>query len=179
MQYFKGDDLEKKFYDAGKVILEELSLQKDLFFAGAYEAAPLGDMIYETERAPLAKAIDPLIFREAFKEIFDAFTVAGSFESYLTVFRKIFGESVDVTFVIPDPGKLEINIEASELELSEFLSRYIAENQYLFDEIVDDELDNIVFQTVKGFESQYELEQMLRELVPAGVWTEISLTYGA
>lgn len=179
MQYFKGDELEVKFYEAGKEILDQVSLQKDLFFAGAYETAPLGDMIYETERAPLAKAIDPLIFRDAFKEIFDAFVTAGSFESYLTVFRKIFGETVDVTFVVPAPGKLEINIEADELELSEFVARYISENQYVFDEMIDDEGDNIVLQTVKGFESQYELEQMLRELVPAGVWTEISLTYGA
>jgi hypothetical protein len=176
MQYFKGDALEQKFDDAAYDILYLLSSQMDEFLEGAFETGPLGDVIFEDARSPLANAIPQEIFRTAFKEIFDAFVSVGTFEAYLTVFTKIFGEDVDVQFTSPDPGKLQIDIIASTVELSEFITRYIVDNEYIFDEIIDDEGDNIVFQSILGFQSQYELEQMLFEMVPAGIYTEISLT---
>jgi hypothetical protein len=76
------------------------------------------------------------------------------------------------------PGKLNIDITASGVQISDFISREIVNNEYVFDEVIDDEGDNIVFQGVKGFETQYELEQMLFEMVPAGIYTEITLTLG-
>jgi hypothetical protein len=177
-QKFKGDETELKFEAAGSNILDALELQLDAFEAGAYTAAPLGDVLYDTERTPLANAIDRTIFRNAYPEIYEAFTVAGSFESYLSVFAKIFGDEVDVTFTVPAPGKLEIDIIADEVILSDLVSRYIADGQYNFDEIVDYDGDNVAVQTIKGFQNPYELEQMLYEMVPDGIWTSISLTFG-
>lgn len=178
MQYFKGDDTEKKFYNAGEPTLSGLSLNKDEFLAGAYKAGPLGDLLYETGRSPLANAISQDIFRLAFSEIFESFIKVGTFEAYLTVFSKIFGTEADISFVVPAPGRLQINILADGVELSDFIARYISDNAYYFDEIIDFDGDNIAFQTIKGFQSQYELEQMLFEMVPAGIFTEISLTLG-
>jgi hypothetical protein len=177
-QKFKGDETELKFEASGSNILDALELQLDAFETGAYTAAPLGDVLYDTNRTPLANAIDRAIFRLAFTEIYEAFTAAGSFEGYLEVFRKIFGDEVDVTFTIPAPGKLEIDIIADEVELSDLIARFIADGEYNFDEIVDYDGDNIATQTIKGFQSQYELEQMLYEMVPDGIWTSISLSFG-
>lgn len=178
MQYFKGDATEIKFDESGKAICEQLSDQKDQFEEGAYNCSPLGDLIFETKRSPLSNAIKKEIFRDAFSEIFSAFVNVGTFEAYIIVFKKIFGDDVDVQFTVPDPGQLNIDINASGIELSDFVSRYIEDNSYLFDEIIDDEGDNLAFQTIKGFETQYELEQMLFEMVPAGIFTQISLTVG-
>ena len=178
MQFFKGDELEKKFYDSALPIQSLLSLDKDAFLQGAYSAGPLGDIMFDDSRAPLSNAIPKEIFRGAFKEIFEAFVSVGTFEAYLTVFRKIFGDTVIVNFTVPAPGKLNIDIEAEGVELSKFISRYIEENAYIYDYVIDDEDDNIVFQTIKGFQSQYELEQMLFEMVPAGIYTEITLDLG-
>lgn len=178
-QFFKGDATELKYYNSGLPISDALSAQKDLFFDEAYACFVLGELLYDNEYSPLANAIPREIFRESFATVFDAFLVAGSFESYLTVFRNIFGDDVEVTFTVPDPGKLQIDIVAAGFQLSEFITRYIQSNAYVFDEIIDDEDDNIVFQTVKGFESQYELEQMLFEMVPDGIYTEITLTVGS
>lgn len=186
MQYFKGDEAEIKYYMSARPSFQLIDLQKDIFFEEAYQAYPLGDLVYDNARAPLANAISRNIFRESFSEIVDAFIVAGTYESYLTVFRKIFGEDVQIIFNDWDspndpeqiPGKLKIDIIASGLELSDFVARSIVDNQYIFDEVVDHEGDNIAFQTVKGFQTQYELEQMLFEMVPAGVWTDINLTIG-
>lgn len=178
MQNFKGDEFELKMEAAAEPILTQLSTEKTNFFEGCYETGPLGDLIVESNRSPLANAISPEIFRIAFKEIFDAFVKVGTFEAYITVFQKIFGESVVIEFSVPDPGKLNINIEAEGIELNKFISRYIEDNAYFFDYIIDQEDDNIVFQTVQGFTSQYELEQMLFEMVPAGIYTEITLSLG-
>lgn len=178
-QYFKPNDLtERKFDTAGKPIFDQLATQLDLFLDGAYETAPLGELIFDNLRSPLSNAIPREIFRLAFKEIFDAFVKVGTAEAYLTVFEKIFGSDVAVTFTIPAAGRLQIGIVASGVELVNFITRYIQDNQYILDEMIDDEGDNIVFQSIKGFTSQYDLEQMLFEMVPAGIYTEISLTLG-
>lgn len=178
MQNFKGDAVELKFRGVAEGVGEPLSFQKELFFDDAYECQELGAVLYDNDWAPLSNAIPRDIFKESFSTIFDQFLEAGSAESYLFVFRKIFGDDVEVVFTVPAPGKLEIDITAVGIELSNFGARRVVNNEYVIDEIVDYDEDNIVFQTIKGFQSQYELEQMLFEMVPAGIYTVITLTLG-
>lgn len=177
-QYFKGDATELKYYNSGAPLLDVLSSEKDAFFENAYDCFVLGEVLYDNSLAPLANAIPREIFRTSFSTVFEAFLVAGSFESYITVFKNIFGEDVEITFTVPGPGQLNIDIVAAGVAQSPFIARYIQSNAYFFDNVVDDEGDQIVFQTILGFESQYELEQMLFEMVPAGIYTEITLTVG-
>lgn len=179
MQYFKGDDTEKKYVEAFASILENIAIQRDLFNVDAYQACPLGDLLWEDMRAPLAKAIKKEIFRKAFGELVEAFFEVGTFEAYLTVFQKIFGDDVGVEFTVPGPGQLKIVIAAAGFDLSDLAARRIEGGEYSFDELVDDEGDNIIVQTIIGFQSQYELEQMLFEMVPAGIFTDIDLTVGS
>lgn len=178
MQKFKGDANELKMIAVADGLLSDLSMQKDEFFVGAYETAPLGDLISQLKVSPLSNAISIEIFRLGFKEIFNSFISVGTFEAYISVFKKIFGNGVGLTFTVPAPGKLTIAIVATGVEASEFVTRYVLENAYVIDLMVTQDLDQIVFQTVKGFQSQYELEQMLFEMVPAGIFTTISLTLG-
>lgn len=175
-QYFKGDATELKMISAGAPAFDTVGFQKDLFYDNAFEAYPLGEAIYDAKAAPLTSAIVREIFRVSFKEIFEAFVLAGTFESYITVFQKIFGTDVDVEFTVPAPGKLDIDIVATSLELSDLLARRIAGGAYAFDEIIDQDGDNIAVQSFQGFDTQYELEQMLFELVPNGIFTTITLT---
>lgn len=177
-QLFKGDENEIKFLAVATPLSDDLLVQKELFLEQAFSTYTLGEVLWDTKRAPLTNAISREIFREAFSAIFEAFYTIGSFESYLLVFKKIFGEDVEVEFVVPAPGKLEINIVAAGIELSNFVARYIENNAYIFDEVIDDEGDFIVFQGIKGFRTQYELEQMLFEMVPAGIAVDIDLTLG-
>lgn len=177
-EYFKGDDTEKKFEASALPTLEDLEIQLNAFDQDAYECQAFGDIIFEDGRSPLSNAIDQQVFRASFNEVFQNFRVAGSFESYIAVFQKIFGESSDITFTIPASGKLQIDIVADEIELNDSVARIIESNQYVLYDLIDDEGDNIAFQSIKGFQSQYELEQMLYEMVPDGIYTEITLTLG-
>jgi len=177
-QFFKGDDTERKYYESARFIAQLLSTQKSEFFEQAYGCFVLGELLYDNDYAPLSNAIPREIFRESFETIFNSFLVAGTFEAYLTVFKNIFGDDVDVTFTVPAPGKLQIDIVATGLAIYGMTVREIVDDNYEYFTLVDDVGDRIVLQAVKGFESQYELEQMLFEMVPAGIYTEISLTVG-
>lgn len=182
MQKFKENDLtEQKYIDAKAEAFTTQADGLDEMEAGAYTCFQLGDALYETERAPLTKAIDQEIFRQVFPEIFDAFVRGGSFEAYLTVFRKIFGEDVDVEFTVPAAGKLNIDIEATNISLYDFVARRIEGAEWVRDNVIttDGGPDQIMFQMFKGFQSQYELEQMLFEMVPAGIFTTITLSQGS
>lgn len=176
MQNFKGDVLELKFINSADPICTTVSTDKTNFYNSAYLVQDLGGMIYDSGRAPLSNAIDREIFIQSFAEIFDAFVQVGTAEAYLTVFRKVFGEDVDVTFAVPGPGQLNIDIIAVGLDLNNFAVRSIVDNAYVLDDVVTQDDENIVISTLKGFQSQYELEQMLFEMVPAGIYTQISLS---
>lgn len=178
MQYFKGDETELKFFRSANPALLALENGKDDFFDGAYSCFKLGEVLYDGGFSPLANAIPRDIFRESFSVVYDAFVEAGSFESYLTVFRNIFGPDVEVTFTVPAPGKLQIDIVAAGLATYDFTVRTIVDDAYVRDTIVDDVGDTLIFRSIKGFETQYELEQMLFEMVPGGIYTEITLTIG-
>jgi len=178
-QYYKGDARELKYYESGRPIVDSLSTEKSDFYTGAFECFVLGELIYDNARSPLSNAIAREIFRQSFFTIFESFRFAGTFESYCDVFRRIFGDEVEITFTVPAAGKLNIDIVATGTALYDFITRYISDDAYVFDTMVDDVGDTIVFQAIQGFESQYELEQMLFEMVPAGIFTEISLTLGS
>lgn len=179
-QRFKGDDTELKFEASAEPLLSAIGTELNAMDAGAFNAMPLGDALHNLKASPLARAIKQSIFRTCFNDIFSAFVYAGSFEGYITVFKKIFGETAVIEFTVPAPGKLLINIEAT-LEEFNFVARRIVSGAYVFDNVIYEDGDgtgNILFRNFKGFESQYELEKMLFELVPGGVYTEITLTTG-
>lgn len=179
-QPYKGSDtVELKFYNSASTLFDLLSGERDDFFDEAYACFVLGEVLWDSNRSPLSNAIARDIFRTSFEGIFDSFVNVGSFEAYISVFEKIFGEDVDVQFTVPAPGKLEIDITATGVELTNFAARIIESNAYvLYDVITQDAVDEIVFQSIKGFTSQYELERMLFEMVPAGIFTTITLDLG-
>lgn len=179
VQFFKENDaLEQKMYESGAAAMSAAGMTLDDFDADAYESQPFGDIISDNNLSPLSNAITKEIFRQFFNEVFLAFGSAGTFESYISVFKKIFGDDVDIVFTVPDPGSLEIDITTMNIEVFNFVARRIVDDQYVFDNVVTEDDEQILFRSIKGFESQYELEQMLFELVPGGIATTITLAFG-
>lgn len=178
MQHFKGDANEVKTYNSARPAFDEIGMQKDFFFDGAFECFALGDIIWQSGRSPLANAIQLSVFRESFFAIFESFQFAGTFESYLTVFRAVFGNDVVVVFTVPAPGKLDIHITATGLQINKLLGRRVDGSGYVFETIVDRDGNHPVGRSFKGLESEYELNQMLFEMVPGGVYTLITLDVG-
>jgi len=177
-KYFKGDATELKMFDSGNGILTVLGLALDEFFEDAYGSIPMGELLYDEERVPLTNAIRREIFIRSFKEIFEAWSFAGTFESYILVFKKIFGEDVEIDFTVPAPGKLEIDITTAGVQEYEILVREIVSNAYVYYSLVDDVGDFITLATVLGLETPGELEKVLFTMVPNGIFTAVTLTIG-
>lgn len=178
-EFFKGDALELKMYNSGLPSMQAIGLSLDDFWNGCYEMVPMGEFLWDEKRVPLTNAIKREVFINSFKQIFEAWSFCGTFESYILVFKKIFGEDAVVEFTVPGPGKLQINIESSGVQLNQFIARTIVDNAYVYDFVVDDVGDNICFATVLGLETEDELNKVLFTMVPAGIYTEVSLTIGS
>jgi len=182
MQKFKGDDFENKMIACAQPIFDMLSGTKDDFYNGAYDCAVLGDLLHDGTRSPLSNAIKLEVFRTFFNTLYTNFTECGSFESYLAVFRKIFGDDVAVVFTVPAPGKLDIDITASDLIEDAFIGRTVGTDGWTYYSVLwwdatHDPGGDILFQTIKGFKTQQEVEGMLHEMIPAGIFPTITLTF--
>lgn len=174
--FFKGDELELKMYDAAAPALEEIGTFLDEFFEQCYLCKPMGALLYDERRVPLTNAIRREVFIDTFAEIFDAWIFSGTFESYLTVFRKIFTNDAVIEFTVPAPGKLIIDIEAPATQENQFIARVIESGSFVFYDMITQDGDFLVFRGFPGIETEYELNKMLFTMVPAGIYTEISLT---
>lgn len=178
LQAFKQNDAkEKKVTDAFLSLLDLISVETDKFYTGAYEAAPLGDVLFELDRSPMSGVVDKDTFRKSFFALHNIFTRPGTLEFYMDVFRAVWGADVDVTFTIPAAGKLEIEIDALSAQLDDFIARTIVDNEYIYDEVIEtDTGDNIAFQGTQGLRTQDQAEKLIFELYPAGIYTTITLT---
>jgi hypothetical protein len=176
MEYFKGDETELKIIESIKPILDSISNDFDDFYENCYECYLLGGVIHDLNATPLANAIVKNVFVTTFNEIFQSFSSSGTFETYISIFKKIFGESAIIEFTIPAVGKLNINITADQVELNNFIARNIEDNVFILSQLITQDLDNLMVQSIKGFQTEQELETMLKQLIPAGIYPTISLT---
>jgi hypothetical protein len=176
-QPFKeNDELERRVALVFESLQTRLSQDRNLFYAQAYTAEPLGEVLQNLNADPLAQSLSEEVYRVSYPAIHELFTRPGTFEYYLSVFRRIFGNNVEVEFTIPSPGVLEIDVEAAELLLSNFMAREIISDEYVYHEVVDEEGDNIVFQGAFGAKTPSEMDLLTKELSPSIIFTTSTLT---
>ena len=178
MEYFKGDQQELRAYNSVAPTFNRLESERDLFFDEAFACYLLGEILHDSKRVPLSNAIPRDVFRESFQSIFEAFLEAGSFEGYIKVFTDIFGDTVQVNFTVPGPGRLNIDIVADSIVLENLIAREIINDAFVESDLATQANEDLVAQQIKGFRSQSEVETMLNEMVPNGIFTNITLTLG-
>lgn len=177
LQPFKpNDEIEPRVRDCALNVLNTLGAERDTMYGEAWLAAPLGDVLYALGRDPMVGVITPDIYRVAFPAIHQLFTRPGTFEYYLTVFRAIFGDAVEIEFTVPGPGKLLINAHALDPETFYLLARKIVSNVYQYSRITTEAGDPIIAVGTKGIKTQQEMDALIFEISVAGVWTVCTLT---
>ncbi len=178
MQRFKENDTtEPDIIALFMPTLVELGIERDTMFSDCFECFLLGDILYDLVRDPLSGVISREVYRSSFPAIHESFTRPGTFEFYLDCFRKVFTDDVEVEFVIPDPGKLEINITALSLETFYILTRQIVDDAYVYDRLVtSDTNDPIVGRGLRGIKTQEEIDGLVSEISAYGVFTTVTLT---
>lgn len=176
VQFFKEtDDLEKKFYAVTSEAMDVMEAQLNTFFDEAYACFILGEVLYDTGASSISTAMTRDVFRTAFFALFESFVEGGSLESYMTVFRAIFGQDVSVVFSVPNPGHLQINIDALNITEEPFTMRRIVDNVYQYDDLLDSEGEPIMAQVTKGIKTQQDMDILMPEITPEGIFVETTL----
>lgn len=177
LQRFKeNDETEAKVIATAMPTLEALGADHDAFWEGAYSCYIFGEVLYDLGRDPMSGVIPREVYRQSFPAIHQLFSRPGTFEFYLTVFRSIWGEDVEIEFVIPSPGLLNINVAALGIGTFQFLAREIVDDLYVFSSMVDHSGDNIMFQDTMGIKTQAEIDALISELSPYGIIVDATLT---
>lgn len=176
MQAFKENDpKELKVRSSFDPALTLISNNRSEFYSGAYTSHGLGKVLFDLKNDPMARVLDEETFLESFPAFHELFTRPGTFEFYLQLFRSIWGDQVDVEFVTPNPGCLEINISALSSRKDSFGAREVSGNAYQYHEVSDHDGDIIAFQTSQGIKTQQEVDRMIAELHPQGIYLTINL----
>ncbi len=171
-----NDEKEPKFVAAALPTLAVQGDWRDTFFSEAYDAAPLGDVLYTLDRHPMAHGVlTPEIFRTCFWAINQIFTRPGTFEFYLTVFRAIWGDAVAIEFTNSTPGILGINISGIEGATSNLIFREIVSDVYVHSNWVDEDGDQLLAQVTTGTKNQSEVDALINEISPVGVLVTATL----
>jgi hypothetical protein len=177
-QKFKGDATELAIEAAAAPAFELVSAAQDEMLAGAYHSSPFLLMLYDQGRMPFSDRVTRDVFVAFIQEALGRFKTAGTYDFYVFILKAIFGERTQILFEDPPvPGKLimSVNAEASlefEFEAKEFVS-----GAYVLSNLIDHNGDTLAFMGLSGIDSQYKLDQLFAEIIPAGLYSEVTLTF--
>ncbi len=177
VQKFKGDSLELKMRACAESVFDLTNVSLDEFYTDGFDAAPFLLMLYDEKRMPFSNRIPRAAFVDFVREALKRFPVTGIFESYLFVLRSVFGADTDIFFDIPDPGKLSINVGALSNSEFEFVAREFIDGAYVFYDMVDSDLNILIFRGLPGIDNEYDLNLLFSEIMPCGISPNISLQF--
>lgn len=177
VQNFKGDELELNIQAAGTPAFDSCSLALDEFFEGCYESGDFLLSLYDEGRMPFSDRVPRDSFVAFIKQAIPNFPVTGTFDSYLFIIQAVFGAGSGVLFEVPAAGKLNMLINSSTSIDFDFQAREFSNGEYNYFDILTSSGDGLGFKGISGIDSEAKLNQLLSELIPAGVFTSITLTF--
>lgn len=114
-QYLVGDNDELLFHNVVKKYSAVYQAGLIAMFANCYNDQALGQVLYNLNQSPLYKAIPESVFIATFNAIFEKWRYVGNFESFITVFKAIFGNETTITFTKTAAGVLTIDVVAKAI----------------------------------------------------------------
>lgn len=175
VQYFKEDERELKFYNAGKNAFDVVTSAQESFFDGAYTASDFLLALYDAGRMPFADRVPRDAFVAFFLQAVPNFPFTGTFEAYLFILKSIFGQATEIFFEVPAPGKLSILVDAEASFFDDWVATEFIDGVYVDTPMVTWEGEGMEFGGVSGITSQAQLVMLLQEIIPQGIWTNIGL----
>jgi hypothetical protein len=92
--------------------------------------------------------------------------------------KALFGESATILFTVPAEGKLtiEVNAPGSSLEF-DWVAKEIVGGVTNLTQLATRDGDLFLFNGISGIETEAQLQILLAELMPVGVYTTLALTF--
>jgi hypothetical protein len=177
VQNFKGDAIELKMQEVANPLFDLTNIALDEFYEGGFEANEFLLMLYDESRMPFSERINRDAFVPFVKQALINFPVIGTFEVYLFILVSIFGADSEIRFYVTDAGKLEIDVEAATNSEFTFIGRQFVDGSYEFFDMIDSEGDTLILRGVAGIDTEYELNLLFSEIMPAGITPAITLGF--
>ncbi len=176
-QSFKGDSVETKMRSVADPVFDLTNASLDDFYDQGFDASPFLLMLYDNGKIPYSQRIKRDYFVVFIKEALKRFPVIGTFESYVFILTAIFGEFTEINFEVPGAGKLAIDITAADSVEFEFVGREFEDGVFSIFNIVDYDGSLLIFRGIPGIQSEYDLELLFSEIIPAGIFPDTSLSF--
>ncbi len=177
-QKFKADAVELQMELAGQPPFDACSVSKNEMFDGAYTASDFLLMLYDAGRMPFSARVPRDAFVTFIRQAIPNFKFTGTFEGYLFILRSIFGGAVEVLFTVPGPGKLEVEVNAGGATVDfTWISQLFVGGGYVLEDLITQDGDQLILSTIVGIETEGQLQALFAELIPAGIFTTITLNF--
>lgn len=154
----------EKFYNSFLGVFNYLEVQRNRFYDNCYFVNALADFLYGSVPASQAMPIEE--WRMSFNHIIQAFNLSGTYETYITMFKGLFGNNALITFEILNPADLKITIDISSGGGASQEDEFITE---LEDVVTTDELEAIVFIKILEQINDADLQSVLQATTPVGI----------
>jgi hypothetical protein len=175
-KFSENDTNEEKVKNVIAAFMDAVDEDLDSFWEFAFTTYGLGQVLRDTSADPVSKMLILSAFLRSFKTIHESYQKPGTYNFYLDIFRKIWGETVAVEFTNPAPGVLLINLDATDFQQEILLARDIVDGQYVFPELVTtDTGENIIVRVTITPWTEIEVLKLMRALAPAWLYYEVSL----
>lgn len=174
-QYFKGDAKEIKFDTVGKGPIDLTGLALDQFYDEAFDCAEFLLMLYDEGRVPFSDRVPRDAFVSFLIQCIANANFIGTYESYIFLVNGIFGEGSSIFFGTPVAGKITMIISSSSTANFTFVARELIDGGYEYFDMVTGDGETLEFVGFPGIESEAELQQLLAEFIPAGIYADITL----
>jgi hypothetical protein len=176
-QKFKGDPIELQMEAVAKPAFVLCSASLSDFAATGYLASPFLLMLYDSGRMPFSDRVPRDAFVTFFKEALGRFPFTGTFESYLFILKAVFGEGSGILFAVPAPGQISITVSAEKTFTFDFIATEFDGTDFVDTALIDQDGKTLAFSGALGIDSAYKLSQFLSELIPAGIFPSLALTF--
>lgn len=176
-QTLKGDPIELQMIAAASPAFDLCSASLDSFYDGSLTASPFLLMLYDQGRMPFSERVPRDSFVAFLSQALAYFPFTGTFESYLFILQAVFGDGSGVQFDVPGPGQISMLVNAaSSLEFS-FAATEFVDGAFVDSDLVSWDGEILIFTSVSGINSQYALSQLMAELIPAGIFPSLTLSF--
>lgn len=169
-QQFNGDDLELKFSGSFDLVFKDMKDALLSMIEKAYGEKALGYTLYDGNTSALNGIVERDTFALYYDDIFKAFPYGGTFESYIFILKKIFGEEAEISFTKLAPAALQIDITSDRNTFFKWIESIITKAA-----ITDENGNNIYFRRALQMTDYYKVRSILNIFKNPGIYLEFNL----
>jgi hypothetical protein len=179
-QFKENDTEEAKYIAVVNSVTSAVSDDIADLYADGYDCEKLGQAIFNEQASILTNAIKEEIFIRSFNEVFENWQFAGTFDCYINIFQKIFGDDTEVLFTSSSVNHLHITINTGNIE------NYLAVAREVVDSVITDFPLMVTYATGSTARLIFpklvindisELDGVLRSTQPAHIYTTFEINY--